>query len=63
MATSLPQNPGVIKFTILPLSSILYTYYVSSMPGSREEDFKRNNSFILYELYGHTLAQEPPPRG
>ena len=29
------------------------------MPGSKEEDFKRNNAFSLYDLYGHTLAQEP----
>ena len=33
------------------------------MHGSREEDFKRNNAFSLYDLYGHTLAQEPKPRG
>ena len=29
------------------------------MPGSREEDFKRNNVFSLYDLYGHAIAQEP----
>ena len=28
------------------------------MAGSREEDFNRNNAFSLYDLYGHTLAQE-----
>ena len=28
------------------------------MHGSKD-DFKRNNAFILYDLYGHTLAQEP----
>ena len=33
------------------------------MPGSREEDFKKNNAFSLYDLYGHTLAQEPLPWG
>ena len=33
------------------------------MPGSREEDFKRNNAFSLYDLYGHALAQEPLPWG
>ena len=33
------------------------------MPESREEDFKRNYAFSLYDLYGHTLAQEPLPRG
>ena len=33
------------------------------MPGSREEDFQRNNAFSLYDLYGHALAQEPCPRG
>ena len=32
------------------------------MPGSKEEDFKRNNAFSLYDLYGQTLAQEPLPR-
>ena len=31
------------------------------MPLSREEDFSRNNVFSLYDLYGHTLAQEPLP--
>ena len=30
------------------------------MPGSREEDFKRNNVFPLYD---HALAQEPLPPG
>ena len=29
------------------------------MPGSREEDFERNNAFPQYDLYGHALAQEP----
>ena len=33
------------------------------MPGSREEDFQRNNAFSLYDLYGLALAQEPLPRG
>ena len=33
------------------------------MPGSREKDFERNNAFPLYDLYGHTLAKEPCPRG
>ena len=33
------------------------------MPGSIEEDFYRKNAFPLYDLYGHTLAQEPFPRG
>ena len=32
------------------------------MHGSREEDFKRNNAFSLYDLYGHALAQEPLPQ-
>ena len=32
------------------------------MPGSKE-DFLRNNAFSLYYFYGHTLAQEPLPRG
>ena len=33
------------------------------MPESREEDFKRTNAFLIYDLYGHALAQEPLPRG
>ena len=33
------------------------------MPGSREEDFNRTIVFSLYDLNGHTLAQEPLPRG
>ena len=33
------------------------------MPGSRKEDFQRNNAVLLYDLYGHSLAQEPLPRG
>ena len=33
------------------------------MLGSREEDFKRNNAFSLYDLHGHALAQEPLPWG
>ena len=37
--------------------------HVCSMPGSREEDFNRTIIFSLYDLYGHTLAQEPLPRG
>ena len=31
------------------------------MPGSREDDFKRNNAFSLCDLYDHALAQEPCP--
>ena len=31
------------------------------MPGSREEEFKKNNAFSLYNLYGHVLAQTPAP--
>ena len=27
------------------------------------KDFKRNNVFLLYDLYGHALAQEPLPPG
>ena len=26
------------------------------MPRIREEDFKRNNAFTLYDLYGHAIA-------
>ena len=33
------------------------------MPRTREEDFKTNNAFTLYDLYGHALAQEPPAMG
>ena len=33
------------------------------MPGSKEEDFYRNNAFSLYDLNGHALAQEPLPLG
>ena len=32
------------------------------MSNTREDDFKRNNSFSLYDLYGNTLAHEPLPR-
>ena len=28
------------------------------MPGSREEDFKKNNAFSLYDLYCHVLTSE-----
>ena len=40
--TYMATAPGVMKFTILvdpSLSSYLYTYFVCSMPGRREEDF------------------------
>ena len=41
-----------------PSLVIITTYFVSrSMPWSR------NNAVSLYDLYGHTLAQEPLPRG
>ena len=33
------------------------------MLGSKEEDFLNNNAFSLYDLYGHTLAQDPCPDG
>ena len=33
------------------------------MPGSREEDFKRNNAFSRYGLYGHTLLQKTLNQG
>ena len=33
------------------------------MHENREEDFERNDTFSLYDLYGHTLAQEPWPGG
>ena len=44
------------------LTTSLYPHFVCSVHGSREEDFHRNNSFSLYNLYGHTLAQEPLPQ-
>ena len=33
------------------------------MPGSREDGFYRTNEFLLYDLYGQALAQEPLPLG
>ena len=33
------------------------------LPGSKEEDFLRNNAFSPNDLYGHVLAQEPLPQG
>ena len=45
------------------LSSLLYTLYFWSMPGIREEDFKGNNAFSRYNLYGHAPAQEILARG
>ena len=33
------------------------------MPSGWEEDYQRNNAFSLYDLYGHTVAQESLPRG
>ena len=41
----------------------IVTYFVCSIPGRREEDFKRNNAFSLNDLYGHTPAQEALPWG
>ena len=57
-----------MKFTILvDPSSVIITIYlvclIYGMPGSRAEDFKRNNAFSLNDLYGHAPAQEPLPRG
>ena len=31
------------------------------MPLGKEEDFKWNNAFSLYDFYGHALAQKPLP--
>ena len=46
------------------MSSLQYPQFVLSMPWSREEDFKRNNVFSQYNLYGHAPAQEPTrPQG
>ena len=33
------------------------------MPGSREENFYRNNVFSIYNLYGHAPALEHQPLG
>ena len=33
------------------------------MPRTKEENFKGNNAFLLYDFYGHALAQEPLFRG
>ena len=33
------------------------------MPGSREEDFLRNNAYSQYDLYGRTEVQKALPRG
>ena len=47
---------GVMKFIILvdPSLVIISIYY---MPGSRREKKERKKyAFLLYDLYGHTLA-------
>ena len=55
------------KFTILaqPFLVIITIYkFVWTMSGRVEKKIiYRNNAFSLYDLYGHTLAQEPLPRG
>ena len=55
-----------MKFTILldpPWSYLLYILSLSVLkPGSREEDFIKNNAFSLYDLYAHSPSQEPLPR-
>ena len=33
------------------------------MPGSKEDDFERNDAFSLHELFGYAPAQEPLPQG
>ena len=33
------------------------------MPKYREEVFKKNYAFSLYDIYDHSLVQEPPPGG
>ena len=33
------------------------------MPGSKEDDFYRNNALSLYDLYGHYLAHWTPAPG
>ena len=60
------KEPLVITLTIFidpSLIIIIYSYFVCSMPGRIEEDFKRNNVCSRYTLYGHALAQEPLPQG
>ena len=36
----------------------IYTYFVSFMPSSKEEDILKEIKHLLYDLYGHVLAQE-----
>ena len=55
-----------MKFTILvdPSLVIITTYLVCLIYAvSSNEDFYRNNAFSLHDLYDHTPAQEPLPRG
>ena len=33
------------------------------MPGSKEEEFKKNNAFLIYDLYGHAQHKNPCPGG
>ena len=44
-----------------------YHYYIFGLSDQclrvEKKIFKQNNAFSLYDLYGHTRAQEPLPRG
>ena len=63
------DNTYYTKFTILIDPSLvliaLYLVCLINAYESIEIFFKRNNAFLLYtyDLYGHTLAQEPLPQG
>ena len=56
MKNKILVDPSLVIITI-------YYMYVCSMPGSKEEDFKRNYAISLYDLYGHTRPLEPLSRG
>ena len=55
------------KFSILvdPSLAIINVYLVCLINAwdSEEKDFFFKNAFSKYDLYGHTLAQEPLPQG
>ena len=63
--TCVAAAPGVIKFKILVDPSLVHHHYTLNLfdpsPGVEKKIFKENNVFSLYDLYGHTLAQEPLP--
>ena len=66
--TTLSQ--GVMNFTVLvnPSLFIIITVYILSLSDlcsavEKKINILRNNAFLLYDLYGHSLAQEPLPWG